>query len=137
MPIRTVKQHTDRGSIKDLAVRANTEIVEYTPSELRMKRLYEYAQVCKNKELQDSLGFITTEYISDKNALPLSVYHLRKIVEDIKSKSGDKINEMQNELSNCFGSVLSAEAAEYIDRRQMIKTAGTRKPPVFWRVSKP
>jgi len=140
MSIRVVKQHSDRGSLKDLVTKAKdtaTSELKYLPSELRMKQLYEYAQLNKDSKLQAATGFITTDYISDKNALPLSVYRLRKIVDDIKSKSGGKIDELTQQLFGCFAEKLSdVLGREYIKQKAMVKTAGARKPPVFWRVSK-
>jgi len=79
MPTRTVRQHSDRGKIKDLA--RSSDITEGnitpTPFELRMKKLFEFAQLCNDQRLQSALGFITTDYVSDKNSLPLTVYRVR------------------------------------------------------------
>lgn len=140
MPIRTVKQHSDRGSLKNLIskVEDDQSVQECPdlPSIIRMKKLYEYAQSKNDKQLQSSLGFITTDYISDKNALPLSVYRIRKIVDDIKSKEPGKIERLQAQFSCCFEPVISLEAQAYISKKAMIKTASARKPPVFRRVSK-
>jgi hypothetical protein len=139
MAIRTIKQCTDRGSIKDLVAKAKDPIVSELsplPSELRMKKLYEYAQANKDNNLQEALGFITTDYISDKSALPLSVYRIRRIVDDIKSKSGDKIEQFSQQLSGCFEEKLSdVLGKEYIKQKAMIKKASNRKPPSFWRVN--
>jgi hypothetical protein len=140
MAIRTVKQHTDRGSIKDLVAKAKDPVVSELsplPSELRMKKLYEYAQINKDSGLQGAMGFITTDYISDKNALPLSIYRIRKIVDDIKSKSGDKIDLLSQQLAGCFEEKLSdVLGKEYVKQKAMIKRASSRKPPSFWRASK-
>jgi len=140
MSIRAVKQHSDRGSLKDLVTKAKesaTSELKYLPSELRIKQLYEYAQLNKDSKLQSATGFITTDYISDKNALPLSIYRLRKIVDDIRSKSGGKIDELAQQFSSCFEEKLSeALYKEYVKQKAMVKTASGRKPPVFWRVSK-
>lgn len=140
MSIRVVKQYSDRGSLKDLVTKTKepaTSELKYLPSELRMKQLYEYAQLNKDSKLQAATGFITTDYISDKNALPLSIYRLRKIVDDIRSKSGGKIDELALQFSGCFDEKLSdVLGKEYIKQKAMVKTASGRKPPVFWRVSK-
>lgn len=101
MPTRAVKQYSDRGSLKALTKRHEDE-VPFTASELRIRKLYDYAHTHADAGLLNCLGFITTEYIGEKNALPLSVYRLRKIVEDIKSKSGDKILKLKQNLDNCF-----------------------------------
>lgn len=135
MPIRSVKQHSDRGSIKNLA---NPDYLpEEPPSafELRFKKLYEYSQAYKDTELQNSLGIITTNYIADKNALPLSAYRIRTIIDDIKSKSSGAIEELQKQLSGCFGEILSEEALDYLSKHKRIKTASAKKP-VFWRASR-
>ena len=141
MSIRTVKQYSDRGSLTDLANVARAyekgvQEVKPLPSELRMKQLYEYANLNNDNDLQSAIGFITTEYISDKNALPLSVYRLRKIVADIKSKSAGNIDRLALEFTECFVDSLGSIAKEYLNKRAMVKTASVRKPPLFWRVNK-
>lgn len=138
MPIRRVKQQTDRGKIKDL-VGANEPAepqVKPLAFELRMKKLFEYAQLHKDQRLQSALGFITTDYISDKNALPLSVYRIRKIVDDIKSRSAGQIDQLSAEFMEYMTDELSPEAIAYVTKRSRIKTASARKPPVFWRARK-
>jgi hypothetical protein len=135
MSIRAVKQYSDRGSIKDLAANAKDPYVpEEAPkaSELRMKKLLEYAQ--QDKKMQSALGIITIDYIADKNALPLSVYRLRKIVDDIKSKSSEPIDQFGQELSKIFGIEHTADSDAYWNNRKMVKSASVRKPPVFRRV---
>lgn len=138
MSIRKVKSYSDRGSIKDLRSSSDVSETELQalPSELRMKKLYEFAQACKDTNLQAALGFITTDYISDKTALPLSVYRLRKTIDDIKSKSGDKIDKLTQQFSSYFGDGLSAVAQEYLKQKSLVKTASIRKAPSFWRVRK-
>jgi hypothetical protein len=139
MPIRTVKQYTDRGKIKDLAKPGEVNEPETipSPSELRMKKLYEYAQLHKDQLLQSALGFITTDYISDKNALPLSAYRIRTIIEDIKAKSGGKIDQLSQQFVGYMTDELSPEAIEYLTKkRARVKTASARKPPSFWRASR-
>ena len=101
MAIRSVKSYSDRGSLKNLTKRQEDE-VPFSPSELRIKKLYDYACAHTDVGILDSLGFITTDYIHDKNALPLSVYRLRKIVAEISAKPGSKILEMKQDLDNCF-----------------------------------
>ena len=141
MPVRAAKQHTDRGSIKDLVQRQSGEMSAvaedpFLPSELRMKKLYEYAQLHKDQKLRSALGFITTDYIADKNALPLSIYRIRKTVDEIKSKSSDKINQLAFQLSGYITNELSPEAIAYLARKSaMTKIASKHRPPVFWRKS--
>lgn len=147
MAIRTVKQRSDRGSIKDIKA-SNEEVQEFpyaithknldpTKTELRLQKLYEFAQHNNDADLLSATGFITTNYIADKNALPLSIYRLRKTVDDIKSKSGNRINEWAAELSGCFTESLSdALGQEYTRFKSMVKNASPRKPPKFWRVDK-
>jgi hypothetical protein len=139
MAIRTVKQHTDRGSLKNLVKSNEISKPEAIPlpSELRMKQLYEFAQLNKDKNMQSALGFITTDYISDKNAIPLSVYRIRQIVEDIKSTSGDKINNLAAQFLGYMSDELSSDAINYLNKRDALtKTASVRRPPSFWRVSR-
>ncbi len=129
MPIRSVKQYSDRGKIKDLTGEPE---VPPTSFEQRAKRLFDY-----DKNLQTAAGFITTDYIADKNALPLSVYRIRQIVDDIKSKSSGAIDQLSQELSSCITVTMAPEAQAYWDRRNtQVKTASVRKPPVFWRARK-
>jgi hypothetical protein len=137
MPIRTVKQHSDRGSIKNLVAKSNEAAeAEYqpSPSELRMKKLFEYSQKNKDAGLQSALGFITTDYISDKTALPLSVYRIRKLVDDIRSRPDSKVSQLKQQFDQFFGDGLSAYAKEYLNRK-MIKRASSKRKPLFWRVS--
>lgn len=101
MAIRSVKQYSDRGSLKNLTQRQEDE-VPYSSTELRIRKLYDYAHTHADAGVLDCLGFITTDYIGEKNALPLSVYRLRKIVSDISNKPGNKILEMKQNLDNCF-----------------------------------
>lgn len=123
MPFRKVKQHSDRGSIKDLAQKQESES-PLLPSEIRLKRLFEFAQNNKDHNLQAALGFITTDYIHDKSALPLIVYRLRKTIADIKSKSPGKIEKLQLQFEKCFGI-----------NPVRIKTASAWKSPIFRRAS--
>lgn len=140
MPIRTVKQHTDRGKIKDLVARVGEPAmpeIEPSSSELRMKKLYEFAQICKDKKLQDAIGFITTDYIADKNAIPLSAYRIRQMVADIKAKSPGKIEALEQQFSDCFAEPMSPEALDYLNKKHArVKTASVKKPPIFWRARK-
>jgi len=138
MPIRRVSQLSDRGSIKDLVHPREAEVGLYkeppTPAELRFKKLYEYAQTYKDIKLQGALGIITTDYIGDKNALPLSVYRLKKVVEDIKSRLGHEIEKLEQQFMSHLSDPVSSELVDYLSKKR-IKTAAVRKPPIFRRVS--
>jgi hypothetical protein len=137
--IRRVSQLSDRGSIKDLVHPREAEVGLYkeppTPAEIRFKKLYEYAQTYKDTKLQGALGIITTDYIADKNALPLSVYRIKKVVEDIKSRSGSQIEKLEEQIAEHLHDGVSPLAIAYLSRKKFVKTAATRKPPVFRRVS--
>jgi hypothetical protein len=136
MPIRTVKQTSDRGSIKNIA-KNNTEIFDCElkpqPFEIRLKKLFELYG--NDKKMQPILGFITTDYISDKSALPLNVYRLRQIVADIKAKNSKQIDRLSYEISACMKNEISDSTVAYLTRRSRIKTASAKRP-VFWRVNK-
>jgi hypothetical protein len=139
MPIRNVKQQSDRGKIKDLARTIEIGESEVVPSafELRMKKLFEFAQLTNNKDLQSVLGFITTDYISDKNALPLSAYRIRQVVADIKSKSSeiDKLSQELNGFLNPLETTPEAEAY-WKNKLALKKTASKKRKPPFWRASR-
>ncbi len=137
MPFRTVNQQSDRGKIKDLAHSIEVTHNHGSPPtafELRMKKLFEFAELCNDAALKDALGFITTDYIADKNAMPLIAYRLRKIVSDIKSKSPADFER----LSQGFGGYMkqdeiSKEAIAHI--KPLVKLASLKRTPVFRRVS--
>jgi hypothetical protein len=138
--IRRLSQTTDRGNIKDLAHPRKMEVgldkdLLFTSTELRFKKLYEYAQTYKDKKLQQALGIITTDYIADKNALPLSIYRLKQVIEDIKSKSGGEIIRLEGLFSKHLSRGISDDTVIYLSRKKRIKTATICKPPVFRRVS--
>src|SRR5271154_2866862 len=137
MPTRRAKVYSDRGSLKDLNSRPQTVGLEVedppTPFELRLKELYEHAQTYKNQKMLSALGFITTDYISDKNAIPLSVYRLRQIVAEYKSHSLHKVEALERQFAEHLGGGLSLEMLNYANRRRLIKSASVRKSPVFRR----
>lgn len=138
--IRRVKQYSDRGKIKDIKANQFTEVavIELTPTpfELRARKMFDYAQKNNDTQLQEATGFITTDYVSDKNAIPLTVYRIRKIVDDIKSKSPGRIEQLSAEFSSFFAPGLSEVLGEeYKKQKAMVKTANARKP-LFWRVSR-
>lgn len=138
MPIKRVSQLSDRGSIKDLIHPREVEVGLLknapTPAELRFKKLYEYSQTYKDTKMQQALGIITTDYISDKTALPLSIYRIRKVVEDIKSRPGSQIEKLEEQIAGHLHDGVSEELIAYLSSRR-VKIAAARKPPVFRRVS--
>lgn len=139
MPIRSVKQKSDRGKLKDLVSSEDFQEATLPPTsyELRIQRLYDFSLLNRDKTLQAALGFITTDYISDKNALPLSAYRLRQIVDEIKSKSFDSINMLSQQIGGYINDEIGAEAIAYLNtRRARVKTASVKKTPIFWRASK-
>lgn len=128
---RQVKTYSERGSLASIKHRQeNPE--EYpseeplTPMENRLQKLYNIALATKDKDLENSLGFISFEnYNGDKSALPTSIFRLREIVSDISSRTGSQIKEMRQELEGCFT----------LPELPMKKTASSRKRAVFRRVS--
>lgn len=142
MPIRAVKQYSDRGKLKNLEKVENpyslTALATPAPSEVRFKKLYDFAKANKDNNLQAALGIITTDYIEDKNALPLSIYRLRQIVADIKSKSSGAIDEFAVQLIGCMSGIeMSPESVAYWNNKKtMRKIANVLKSPSFWRASK-
>jgi len=137
MPIRKVKQYSDRGSIKDLASGSNKQESEvpFLPSELRLKKLYEYAKLHNDTGILTALGFITTDYVGNKNALPLTAYRIKQIVADISSRIGNKIQEWKNILDKIMPEPLSKEAQNYINLKNMISKIASKKKPSFRRVA--
>ena len=101
MPYRTVKPHSDRGSIKDLA---DPTTANYAPTdeELRLKNLYEYAQSTNDEGLQDALGFIVMPQAGDRSAFPISIHRHREYVNSLSKKIADKIEKTKKELEACF-----------------------------------
>lgn len=138
MPIHRVSQPTDRGNIKNLAHPHEINVTYNDPSpissELRYKKLYEYAATHKDIKLVQALGIITTDYISDKNALPLSIYRIRQTVEDIKSRSGHQIEKLQQQFIGHLKDPVSPKLINYLSKHKRIKTASISKTP-FRRVS--
>lgn len=130
MSIKISKQYSGRGSIKDLKDKAE---IKYSKKEcldtsvmLRMQKLYEYAENNKDKKLQISMGFITTDSLADKNAISLSICSLRQIVNDIKSRAGSQIEHLQNQFSKYFS----------YPEPTLVKNASAPKFIIFRRASK-
>jgi hypothetical protein len=135
MPIRKIKQYSDRGKLSDIhSGLPEAGVNTATDLELRLSKLYDYGCKTNDDKLKKSSGFITTDYISDKNALPLSIYRLRKIVEDIKSKSGSEIQIISEQMAKCIACEIPEEI-KYFARKNIFKNASINKPPVFRRVS--
>ena len=138
MPIRTVKQHSDRGKISELARSEDIVVSTLNPTrfENRLLKLYEYAKQNNDENLLAASGFITTDYISDKNSLPLSIYRLRQTVDDIKSKSSSQIDSLSESFSGALAPTVSTELVLAVEQAKIVKKASARRPPSFWRVSK-
>lgn len=129
MSTRKIKTYSDRGKISDIQSGIPEIGDPATPFEIRLAKLH---------EADKNSVFITTEYISDKNALPLSIYRLRKTVADIKSKSGSDIDKLADEISNNFSDetpeIVKSCVRMYLNKSR-VKTASLKKP-TFWRASK-
>lgn len=129
----TIPIYSDRGKISDLNKQKETE--DLTSCEKRLKKLYLYATTYRDDNLYNSLGFITTDYIGNKSAIGLSLIRLKQIVNDIRSKSGSRINDLANLLASCF----RRDSDEiYLDwfykNKKIIKSATAIKPPSFRRI---
>jgi hypothetical protein len=107
MPIRAVKQHSDRGSIKD--IQQGEEKLPPTDYELRLKNLYQHGVETRNQVLLDSLGFIPLEGAYND---PVSVYRLRERVNAISNKLAGKLAQTKSELESCFMPHFSMENAK-------------------------
>jgi hypothetical protein len=148
MPTRPTRQYSERGSLKDIKAQneeaqafpyeVNSITLEPTPLELRLQKLYDFSKKNNDQNLLAASGFITTDYIADKNAMPLSVYRLRKTIDDIKSRSPGQIESLCQDFMTCLTPVeLTSESNAYWKNKlAMVKTASIRKPPVFRRVSR-
>lgn len=148
MPTRPTRSYSERGSLKDIKAQneeaqafpyeVNSITLEPTPLELRLQKLYDYSKNNNDQNLLAASGFITTDYIADKNAMPLSAYRLRKTIDDIKSKSPGKIESLCQDFLTCLTPIEpSVESTCYWKNKlAMVKTASVKKPPVFRRVSR-
>ena len=110
MPIRQVKQQSDRGSIKDIQ-NGDDEKYPPTPYELRMRGLYEHALVSKNQVLLNSLGLIA---INGTPKDPISIFRHREYVSSLSNQLAEKIEQTKEELAGCF-------AADYSNAPQEMK----------------
>lgn len=148
MATRRSKQYSERGSLKDIKAQ-NDEAqtfpyevkfitIEPTPLELRLQKLYDYSKKNNDQNLLAASGFITTDYITDKNAMPLSAYRLRKTIDDIKSKSPGQIESLSQDFLTCLAPIepTTESTAYWKNKLAMVKTASVKKPPVFRRVSR-
>ena len=100
MPIRQVKQQSDRGSIKDIQ-NGDDEKCPPTPYELRIKGLYEHALMTRDQVLLDSLGLVA---INGAPKDPISIFRHREYVTFLSNKLADKIKKTTEELAGCFSS---------------------------------
>jgi hypothetical protein len=101
MPIRTVKQHSDRGSIKTL-VDNSGDNEPPTTLELRMKELYEYATVIRDDDLKNSVGFIVMNEPGDKAAFPITLFRHREYVKSLNDKLAAEIATTAKEIELCL-----------------------------------
>jgi hypothetical protein len=103
MPIRPIKTHSDRGSIKDVF---NGESYEPpTADELRLKQLYEHAEITRDQQLQDSLGFIVMPQPGNSSAFPVSIFRHREYINSLSQKRADNIEKIRREISSFFAPV--------------------------------
>lgn len=100
MPIKRVKQYSDRGNIKNLAIK-NDESSPPTSFELRIKSLYENALATNNQFLIESIGLIP---INSDIKNPIALYRHRAYVKELEAKLGNRIEKYKQEISQCFGS---------------------------------
>lgn len=148
MPTRPTKSYSERGSLKDIKAQneeaqafpyeVNSITVEPTALELRLQKLYDFSKKNNDQDLLAASGFITTDYIADKSAMPLSAYRLRKTIDDIKSKSPGKIESLSQDFLTCLAPIepTTESTAYWKNKLAMVKTASVKKPPVFRRVSR-
>jgi len=101
--VRYHKSYSDRGKLSELSNRHEDQDIPPTEFELRAREMYNISQISNDKSLEESLGFITfANYSGDPNMLPLSVFRLREIVNDISSHKSAEISKMFNELKDIF-----------------------------------
>ena len=112
MPIRTVKQHSDRGSIKTL-IDNSGDNEPPTTLELRMKELYEYATATRDENLKASVGFIVMNVPGDKSAFPITLYRHREYVRSLNEKLASEIAQTAKEIELCLQ---PAEEPSYMKR---------------------
>lgn len=98
MPIRRIKQQSDRGSIKDIQ---NGEDEKFPPTaqELRLKGLYELGLSTRDEALLSSLGFIA---VTSAPTNPVSWYRHKELVEKLASNLGAQLEQTKQELSAYF-----------------------------------
>src|ERR1700679_2286671 len=101
MPYRTVKPHSDRGSLRDLKEKlesGNDDKLPATPFELRVKELYESAMIQKDEALIESLGLIA---ISGSPKDPVSIFRHREYVNSLSKKLANQVAQSKSELEAC------------------------------------
>jgi hypothetical protein len=132
MPIRTAKQHSDRGSIKDLVNQIDSLYdSSYAPTdeELKLKNLYEHAQATNDEGLQSALGFIVMPQAGDRSAFPITVYRHREYVNSLSKKIADKIEKTKKELEACFNApdktLVRIAQLKQVIARQTVLSSGT------------
>lgn len=141
---RSVKQYTDRGSIKDIQNKANDSLEEDpnlppTPEELQIRGAYEQAMVTRDQALLDSLGLIV---MTGPAKDPVALYRHREYVNSLKEKYAAEVEKSKEELSQCL---LQSENGTPVEIRtniykqamalatvlddSMVKTASTKGSP--------
>lgn len=103
MVIRTVKKHSDRGSIKDLVSSIGDPYdTSPTEEELKLKKLYEHAEATRDQRLKESLGFIVMANSGDRASFPISIYRHREYIVSLSAERSAEIEKVKQELSACF-----------------------------------
>jgi len=99
MPIKT---YSDRGSLKDLVKKQEEPQDPPTPFELRLQKLHALAEVSKNQQLMDSLGFIEMQGSNDRSSYPITLFRHREYINSLNVKMADQIEKTKLELEECF-----------------------------------
>lgn len=146
MVYRTVKQYSDRGSIKDIQKAVVDDLREDknlppTTFELRLKSLYEHAIIGHDQDLIDSLGLIV---MSGPPNNPVSIMRHREYVNSLKNKkANDSIPEFLFDLEHMSNKMINSKykqirALNVILDDELVKVASSEyKSPLrsFRRVS--
>ncbi len=117
MPYKTVKQYSDRGSIRDLKERQENgdDGSPATSFELRVKELYEYAMVRNDDALIESLGIIA---INGSPKDPISVFRHREYVNSLSEKLASQVEQTKLELDVYFTANPISEEVKKIQYKQ-------------------
>jgi hypothetical protein len=131
-----IKNYSDRGSLKDLAKKQEEVEDPPTPFELRLQKLHALAEVSKNQQLADSLGFIVMQGSGDKSSYPITLFRHREYINSLNAKLGDQIEKAKLELEEYFQplarqpmEILNAQYRQGLSRQtilepdELVKTA--------------